>query len=162
MKELDTFAVEFYLIFFRFHLIFLKLKNCISFFMKNHLILALVLLVSPSLFSQLDSLAAEVHLVQNTDSLNSRSPLLSLEVYLNDISDFGALTVRVFEGNSQNPRAVFYGAKSDIESQNLINGNNILIQFPNLDDNKSYNLFIEVQNTAMIYLKSLSLNYQPN
>ncbi len=130
--------------------------------MKNHLILALVLLVSPSLFSQLDSLAAEVHLVQNTDSLNSRSPLLSLEVYLNDISDFGALTVRVFEGNSQNPRAVFYGAKSDIESQNLINGNNILIQFPNLDDNKSYNLFIEVQNTAMIYLKSLSLNYQPN
>ena len=129
--------------------------------MKNHLILTLMLLVSSSLFSQIDSLNAEVHFVQNSDSLIPQSSCLSLKVYLNDISDFGALTVRVSEEDAQNPRAVFYGIKSEIESQNLITDNTILIQFPNLED-KSYVFFIEVQNAAMVYLKSLSLNYQPN
>ncbi|MNJ84253.1 hypothetical protein D3C87_17020 [compost metagenome] len=134
--------------------------------MKNCL-LGLVLLICTTTYSQLETISGEIAFISDStlvvsDSVHTTQGSLQVKIQLNDASDLGALTIRVSQGASENPDFVFYGSRAEIISQGLLTDQTVLIQFPNLNKDKTYVVFIEAQNTEMNYLNSLTLNYLPN
>lgn len=134
--------------------------------MKNCL-LGLVLLVCTTTYSQLESISAEITFISDStvvvsDSIQTTQGSLQVKIQLNDASDLGALTVRISQSTSENPDFIFYGSRSEIILQGLLTDQTVLIQFPNLNKDKPYIVFVEAQNAEMNYLNSLTLNYLPN
>lgn len=134
--------------------------------MKNCL-LGLVLLICTTTYSQLETISGEIAFISDStlvasDSIHTAQGSLQVKVQLNDASDLGALTVRISQSTSENPDFVFYGSRSEIISQGLLTDQTVWIQFPNLNKDKPYVVFIEAQNAEMNYLNSLTLNYLPH
>ncbi len=134
--------------------------------MKNCL-LGLVLLFSTTTYSQLETISGEIVFTSDStvvisDSIQMTQGTLQVKVQMNDASDLGALTIRVSRSISENPDFSFYASRSEIVSQGLLTDQTVLIRFPNLDKHQSYVVFVEAQNTDMIYVNSLTLNYPSN
>lgn len=134
--------------------------------MKNCL-LGLVLLLCTTTYAQLETISGEIAFTSDTtltisDSIQVTQGTLQVKVHLNDASDLGAVTVRVSRSISENPDYVFYGSGAELVSQGLLTDKTILIRFPNLNKDNSYVVFVEAQNTDLIYMNSLTLNYPSN
>ncbi len=130
------------------------------------ILFGLMLLVSSTTFSQLDSVSVNLNFISipsiDEDSLIIQQPIFQVEVQLNDFNDFGIIVIKLFQESSNEPLSIFYSSKSDILANGLLSDGKVLVRFPGIDPNLPYQVSIDIQNASLAYLPHTITYYQPN
>jgi hypothetical protein len=132
------------------------------------ILLGLILLVSSSAFSQLDSVDFSMSFVNNPvftaglDEVDQQGNVFQVKVFLNDVDYTGKLIVMVYDLPTNTPMAIKKLDREEILSGTYTENGLIVFNIPYLDPAASYKIILETQNFQQAYLPRVEKNYPTN
>lgn len=132
------------------------------------ILLGLILLVSSTTFSQLDSLDFSMSFVTNptfTPGLNEVSQqgeIFQVKVFVNDADYVGKLIVMVYDLPTNTPMAILKLNREEVLSGTYTENGLLVFSFPYLNPEASYKVILESQNFQGAYLPRVEKNYLTN
>lgn len=132
------------------------------------ILFGLMLFVSSTTFSQLDSLDFSMAFVTNPpftaglDSVDQQGTIFQVKVFVNEPDSVGMITVMVYDAPSNTPLNASLLTREEISTGNYTNNGLIVFNFAYLDPNASYRVILETQNYEMNYLPRVEKNFPIN
>ncbi len=136
-------------------------------FMKK-VLFGLMLLVSGSVFSQLNNIDFSMSFVTNPtftaglDQVSQQGTIFQVKVSLNDLNEAGELTVMVYDRVSNTPVAAVRLGREDLLGGTYTQNGLIIFNFPYLDPSANYKVILEAQNSQQAYLPRIEKNFPTN
>lgn len=132
------------------------------------ILFGLMLFVSSTTFSQLDSLDFSMSFVSNPtfapglDPVSQQGEILKVKVFVNDADFVGKLLVMVYDLPTNTPMAILKLSREEVLSGTYTENGLLVFNFPYLDPNASYKVILESQNFQGAYLPRVEKNYPAN
>lgn len=117
--------------------------------------------------AQIDSVNFTAQFVSNPtfnaglDSLSSTGDVLQVNVFVNDFSLLGAVSVLIYDAASDFPLNILKRSRNEILSGEYTNNGLLVFNFPYMETNGSYKIVLETQNFQMGYFEPL-VKYLPS
>ncbi|WP_300662351.1 hypothetical protein [Fluviicola sp.] len=131
------------------------------------ILFGLMLLVSSTTFSQLDSLDFSMSFVTNPaftpglDDVSKQGNIFQVKVFVNDADYVGKLIVMVYDLPTNTPMAILKLDREQVLSETYTENGLLVFSFPYLNPDASYKVILESQNFQGAYLPRVEKNY-PN
>lgn len=128
----------------------------------------LMLLLSSTTFSQLDSVDFSMSFVTNPtftaglDTVSQEGDIFQVKVSLNDVDYVGKLLVMVYDQQTDTPMSMMKLDREEVLSGTYTQNGEIIFNLPYLDPSGSYRVILEAQNFQMNYLPRVEKNYPIN
>lgn len=138
-----------------------------SHFMKK-ILFGLILLVSGSVFSQLNNVDFSMSFVTNPafsaglDEVSQQGLVFQVKVSANDLNEVGEFTVMVYDLVSNTPIVVKRLERNELLTGTYTQNNLIVFNFPYLDASVKYKVVLEAQNSYGAYLPRIEKNFPTN
>lgn len=132
------------------------------------ILLGLILLVSSSAFSQLDSVDFSMSFVMNPtftaglDEAALQSDVLQVKVFLNDTDYVGKLIVMIYDLQTNTPMAILKLEREEILSGTYTENGLVVFNIPYLNSSTSYKVILETLNFQQAYLPRVEKNFPTN
>ncbi|MNU67256.1 hypothetical protein D3C71_565900 [compost metagenome] len=132
------------------------------------ILFGLMLLVSSTTFSQLDSLDFSMSFVTNPtftpglDEVSQQGEIFQVKVFVNDADYVGKLIVMVYDLPTNTPMAILKLDREEVLSGTYTQNDLLVFSFPYLNPAASYKVILESQNFQGAYLPRVEKNYPTN
>lgn len=132
------------------------------------ILFGLMLLVSSTTFSQLDSLDFSMSFVTNPtftpglDDVSKQGNIFQVKVFVNDADYVGKLLVMVYDLPTNTPMAILKLDREQVLSGTYTENGLLVFSFPYLNPDASYKVILESQNFQGAYLPRVEKNYPTN
>ena len=132
------------------------------------ILFGLILLVSSTTFSQLDSLDFSMSFVTNPvftpglDEVSKQGKIFQVKVFVNDADYVGKLIVMVYDLPTNTPMAILKLNRDQVLSGTYTENGLLVFSFPYLNPDASYKVILESQNFQGAYLPRVEKNYPTN
>ena len=132
------------------------------------ILFGLILLVSSSTFSQLDSVDFSMSFVTNPtftaglDEVAQQGDIFQIKVFLNDLDYVGKLIVMVYDQQTDTPMSMMKLDREEILSGTYTQNGEIIFNLPYLDPSGSYKVILEAQNFQQAYLPRVEKSFPTN
>lgn len=132
------------------------------------ILFGLMLLVSSTTFSQLDSLDFSMSFVTNPvfspglDEVDRQGTIFQVKVFVNDADFVGKLLVMVYDLPTNTPMAILKLDREEVLSGTYTENGLLVFSFPYLNPDASYKVILESQNFQGAYLPRVEKNYLTN
>lgn len=132
------------------------------------ILFGLMLLVSSTTFSQLDSLDFSMSFVSNPtftpglDPVSQQGEIFQVKVFVNDADYVGKLIVMVYDLPTNTPMAILKLDREQVLSGTYTENGLLVFSFPYLNPDASYKVILESQNFQGAYLPRVEKNYLTN
>lgn len=132
------------------------------------ILFGLILLVSSTTFSQLDSLDFSMSFVTNPvftpglDEVSKQGKIFQVKVFVNDADYVGKLIVMVYDLPTNTPMAILKLNRDQVLSGTYTENGLLVFSFPYLNPDASYKVILESQNFSGAYLPRVEKNYPTN
>lgn len=124
---------------------------------KRLLLLIFVCLLGQTGFSQLSSIEIIPSLVSSAQSETGSS--FAFEITANDVGLIGAMSIVVYEQETENPVMVMELSANEIASRGLIQDGKIIFQGGEAFPDRHYTITADLQNLQMAYLSQITVQY---
>jgi hypothetical protein len=132
------------------------------------ILFGLILFVSSTSFSQLDSVNFSMAFVTNPtftaglDEVAQQGNVFQVKVFLNDVDYVGKLIVMVYDQQTDTPMSIMKLDREEVLSGTYSENGFIVFNIPYLDPSASYKVILEAQNFQQAYLPRVEKNYPVN
>ncbi|WP_430405219.1 hypothetical protein [Fluviicola sp.] len=132
------------------------------------ILLGLILLVSSSTFSQLDSVDFSMSFVTNPtftaglDSTALEGEIFQVKINQDLLDSIGRISVVIYHSEDNSFAAARILDRGELTGTDLVENGKLVINFSSLDPQKPYNVIVEIQNLSLDYLPRVSRNLNQN
>ncbi len=132
------------------------------------ILFGLVLLVSGSVFSQLNNVDFSMSFVTNPtfvaglDEVSRQGSVFQVKVSLNDLNEVGEITVMIYDLTSNTPIVVKRLERNELLAGTYTQNGLIVFNFPFLNPAEKYKVILEAQNSQQAYLPRIEKNFPIN
>lgn len=132
------------------------------------ILVGLMLLVSSTTFSQLDSLDFSMLFTTNPvfnvglNELDQQGEIFQVKVLVNDADYVGKLVVMVYDLPTNTPMAILKLDRTEVLSGTYTENGLLIFNFPYLNPAAEYKIILEAQNFQGAYLPRVEKNYPTN
>lgn len=132
------------------------------------ILFGLMLFVSSTTFSQLDSLDFSMSFVTNPAfspglaPMSRQGEIFQVKVFVNDADSVGKLFVMVCDLSTGNPLATLKLEREEVLSETYTENGLLVFSFPYLNPDASYKVILESQNYQGAYLPRVEKNFLTN